>query len=48
MYYDENVNNDSLDLTHMHTKGEVWVEMERVTTKELQSTIKVALNNISN
>ena len=46
--YDENVNKDSLGLTHILTKGEIWTEMEKVNTKELQRTLKVALNKISN
>jgi hypothetical protein len=42
--YNERVNNDSLGLAHILTKGEVWMEMEKVTTKELQSILKAALN----
>ena len=46
--YDENVNEDSLGLTNILIKGEMWKELDKVTTKELQSTLKVALNKISN
>jgi hypothetical protein len=45
--YNENVNDDSLGLTHTLTKGEVWIEMERETTKVLQITLKVAVNKMS-
>ena len=40
------VNDDSLGLTHILTQGEIWMEMEKVTTKELQSTIKFTLKEI--
>jgi hypothetical protein len=29
--YDESVNDDSLGLSHILTKGEIWMEMEKVT-----------------
>ncbi len=31
--YDEKVNDDSQGKTHMLTKVEVWMEMEKITTK---------------
>jgi hypothetical protein len=45
--YDESVNYDSLDLTHIPMNGEIWIEMEKITTKVLQSTPKVVINKIS-
>jgi hypothetical protein len=44
---EKNVNEDSLGLTNIHIKGEIWKELAKVTTKELQSTLKVALNKVS-
>ena len=46
--YDECVNKDSLGLTHTLNKEEIWIEIEKLTTKELQSILKVALSRISN
>ena len=46
--YDENVNKDSLGLTHTLIKGEEWMEIGKVTTKVLQSTLKIITNKISN
>jgi hypothetical protein len=31
--YDKKVYDDSLSLTHILTKGQVWIEMEKVTKK---------------
>ena len=45
---DESVNDDSFGLTHILTKFEVWMEMDKVTTIELQITLKVALHKFSN
>ena len=45
--YDEGVNEDSRGLTHVLTKGEEWMEVGKVTTKLLQSTLKIALNKVS-
>jgi hypothetical protein len=44
---DENVNEDSLGLTNILIKGEMWKELDKVTTTELQSTLKVTLNKVS-
>jgi hypothetical protein len=38
--YNENVNNDSLSLTHIITKEGTWMEVERATTKEMQTILK--------
>jgi hypothetical protein len=40
--YNENVNNDSEGLKYILIKGEEWREMDKITTKELQRTLKVA------
>jgi hypothetical protein len=40
--YNENVNNDSVGLKHVLIKREAWMELNKVTTKELQGTLKVA------
>ena len=45
--YDENVNRDSMGLTHILMRGEEWMEIGKATTKMLQGTLKVALNKIS-
>jgi hypothetical protein len=45
-FYDENTNDDSLGLTHIITKREVWMEIEKITTKDLQNTLKVAINKV--
>jgi hypothetical protein len=45
--YDETMIEDSLGLTNIHIKGEMWKELNKVTTKELKSTLKVALNKVS-
>jgi hypothetical protein len=45
--YDESENDDYLGLIHILTKGEVWMEMEKINTKKLLSTLNVALNKIS-
>jgi hypothetical protein len=42
--YDDNVNDISLGLTHLLTKGEVWMEMKKVKSKELQITMRVSKN----
>jgi 7-cyano-7-deazaguanine synthase in queuosine biosynthesis len=44
--YDENVNIDSWVITHILIKGEKWKELDKVTTKAMQSTLKVALNKL--
>jgi hypothetical protein len=45
--YNENLNEDSMGLTNILIKGEIWKGLHKVTTKELQSTLKVALNKVS-
>jgi hypothetical protein len=40
--YNENVNNDSVGIKYILIKGEEWMEMDKITTKELQRTLKVA------
>ncbi len=45
--YYENVNEDSMGLTNILIKEEIWKELYKITTKEQQSTMKVALNNVS-
>ena len=42
--YDENVNDDSMGLVHILTKGEIWIELEKFTMKQLQSTQKIVLD----
>ena len=37
-----------MSLTNLVFKGEMWKELDKVTTKELQCTLKVALNKVSN
>jgi hypothetical protein len=46
--YNESMNNDSLGLTCILIKAEARTEIDKVTTKELQSALKVAQNKISN
>jgi hypothetical protein len=45
--YNENVNNDTVGLKYIKTKGEEWKDLNKITTKELQRTLKVANNKIS-
>ena len=45
--YNENVNNDSVGLKYILTKEGEWVELVKVTTKELQRTLKVAKKKVS-
>jgi hypothetical protein len=45
--YNENVNNDSDSLKYILIKGEDWMEINKITTKDLQRTLKVAKNKIS-
>jgi hypothetical protein len=45
--YNENVNNDSAGIKYILTKGEEWMEIDNVTTKELQRTLKVAKKKIT-
>jgi hypothetical protein len=40
--YNENVNNDDVSLKYILIKGEEWMEISKITTKELQRTLKVA------
>ena len=40
--YNENVNNDTVGLKYILTKGEDWIEMDKITAKELQRTLKVS------
>jgi hypothetical protein len=42
------LNNDSTGLIHILIKGEAWMEMDKVTIKELQSTLKIVQKKISN
>jgi hypothetical protein len=44
--YDENVNDDSVGLKYILIKGDEWMEINKITTKELQRTLKVAKKNI--
>jgi hypothetical protein len=45
--YNENINIASSSLAHILVKGEKWKELPIVTSKEMQSTLKVALNKLS-
>jgi hypothetical protein len=45
--YNENVNNDSVGIKYMLLKGEEWIGINKITTKELQRTLKVARKKIS-
>jgi hypothetical protein len=45
--YNENINNDSAGMKYILTKGEEWIELDKITTKELQKTLKVANKKIS-
>jgi hypothetical protein len=45
--YNENVNNDSVGLKHIIIKGEGWMETSKISTKELQRTLKVAKRKVS-
>jgi hypothetical protein len=38
--YNENENNDSMGLRYILTKGGKWMELNKITTKELQRTLK--------
>jgi hypothetical protein len=40
--YNENVNNDTVGLKYILTKGEDWIEINKITAKELQRTLKVS------
>ena len=40
--FDENVNNDSVGTKYILLKGEEWMEIDKITTKELQRTLKAA------
>jgi hypothetical protein len=40
--YNENVNNDSVGIKYILIKGEEWMEIDKITTKELQRTLKAA------
>jgi hypothetical protein len=42
--YNENVNNDSVGIKYILIKGDEWMEIDKITTKELQRTLKVAKN----
>ena len=46
--YNEYINNDSVSLKYILLKGEEWREINNITTKDLQRTLKVAKNRISN
>jgi hypothetical protein len=37
--YNEDVNDDSLGLTHILTKGETWMEIEKVNTRCVGGTV---------
>jgi hypothetical protein len=45
--YNENVNDDSMGMKYILTKGDEWIELDKITTKELQRTLKVAKKRIS-
>jgi hypothetical protein len=45
--YNENINNNSVGMKNILMKGEEWMELNRISTKELQRTLKVAKNKIS-
>jgi hypothetical protein len=45
--YNENVNNNSTGIKYLLTKGGEWMNINKITTKELQRTLKVAKNRIS-
>jgi zinc-binding in reverse transcriptase len=44
--YDENVNRDSMGLSHILMRNGNWKEIDKITTKELQWTLKSALGKI--
>jgi hypothetical protein len=46
--YNMNVNDDSEGLKHILIKGEAWMEMEKIITKEPQLTLKIALKKTAN
>ena len=41
--YNENVNNDSEGMNYILTMGGDWMDLNMITTRELQRTLKVAL-----
>jgi hypothetical protein len=43
--YNEDVNDDSVGLKYILIKGNEWMEINKITTKELQRTLKVAKRN---
>ena len=43
--YNKDVNNDSVGIKYILTKGEEWMEIDKITTKELQRTLKLAKKN---
>jgi hypothetical protein len=45
--YNENVNNNSASIKFILMKGEEWMELNKISTKELQRTLKAAKNKIS-
>jgi hypothetical protein len=45
--YNENINNDSVSLKYILITGEEWIEIDGITTKELQRTLKGAQKKIS-
>jgi hypothetical protein len=45
--YNENVNNDSVGLKYILIKGDEWMAINKITTRELQGTLKVARKRIS-
>jgi exo-beta-1,3-glucanase (GH17 family) len=45
--YNENINNDSVSLKYILIKGDELMEINKITTNELQRTLKVAKNKIS-
>jgi hypothetical protein len=45
--YNENINSDSDCFKNILTKGEEWTDINKITTKELQRTLKAAKKKIS-
>jgi hypothetical protein len=39
--YNKNVNNDSEGLKYILIKGDEWIEIDKITTKQLKRTMKV-------
>jgi hypothetical protein len=45
--YNDNLNNDSVGKKYILIKGEEWMDIDKISTKELQRTLKVARKKIT-